>query len=431
MTDYLDIGVVRIQSYLTRAPSLKGRRGASTMVSEATRRLREHPPQGTVVNPDAGEIDGVVSLQLIDATVDRAAAADVLTALRRALPAAELTAALWCGDTYPNARAGTPRWSQDWLPAVPEWPLAKSCDWCRNWPASGTVVQVGGARAQYCSDCRQRHDRAGAATDERPGRQPGPEQELLARLPGARLPDDFAALAALAHGPQDDDTHVVTVYADGNSVGEFMKANGYAPALARTIDDATWAALTETMQTLRIDELLPVIPHLIGGDDVLVSLPAHLAWPAVRALLTRFGAAPAFRKWSSAPTLSAGVVVHHHSEPLSDVIDLAAALLHTAKRHHPGQPTIAWHSITHDGAIPGDRAPLRLDTLNRSWPALTGLAAQPPAARQQLARLLRDGHGGQLAAHIRRLGMDTVVGPFGPDSTELADALGMVRWWQR
>ena len=424
MTRYLDIGVVRIQGYLTRAPHLKSRRGASTMISDASRAARAACPDGTAVNAEAGAVDGVVSLTVDDGT-GQAAATQVLTRLRTALPAADLRAAVWEGTTYTAARDGATIWEQDWLPAVPEWPLAKTCDWCRTWPATPKDHHVDSATENYCTDCALRSANAGAAHSAK--RAPGPERDLLERLPGATVPDDFDALARL--GGQADNTHIVTIYADGNGIGDYMKKQNHRPDLAAEIHEATWTAVETMVAALTRSEPgpLPLVPHLIGGDDVLVSLPAHDMWPGLRSLLAGFG--DRF-PGQNGPTLSAGVVVHHRKQPLSDVVDLASDLLRAAKRTHPDQAAFAWHSVTHDGAVPTGRPALRVDTLNETWQALTSLHAQPASARQQLGRLLRDPDPAALKGHIKRLGLTPVVEPFTkPGGIPLDDALGMLRWW--
>ena len=58
---------------------------------------RERHPAGTRVNPEAGAVDGVVSL-VLDGADGKQAATAVLTHLRTALPASELTASLWRGE---------------------------------------------------------------------------------------------------------------------------------------------------------------------------------------------------------------------------------------------------------------------------------------------------------------------------------------------
>lgn len=429
MTAYLDVSVVRIQSYLTRAPNLQARRGASTMISNASRAARESCPDGTELNTEAGAVDGVVSMRLSPGTDWDVPATEVLISLRRALPGADLYAARWDGDTYTAARSREPAREQHWAPAVSEWPLAKTCDWCRTWPATPRDHPVDGREENYCADCSLRADAGGAARARRAHRVPGPERDLLAALPGFSVPDDFDELSEL--GVPADDTHVVTIYADGNAVGDYMKAQSYRPDLASEIHRATWTAVAETVRILAVDQsTLPVIPHLVGGDDVLVSLPAHLVWPGLRELLGRFE--NAFPTQGGRPTLSAGAVVHHRKHPLSDVVDIASTLLRTAKRSHPGQAALAWHSVTHDGATATDRAAITLADLVGSTAALRTLAELSASARQQLGRLCRDGRTGgsveELDAHVDRLGLHNVVAPFRGGGIALEDALGMLRW---
>jgi hypothetical protein len=432
VTRYLDIGVVRIQGYLTRAPNLKSRRGASTMISDASRDARATAPPGTAPNTQAGLVDGVVSFTLTDGQDGRAAAGVVLAQFRRALPAAELYAAVWEGDTYPGARNRPAKWEEHWPPAVPEWPLAKPCDWCRTWPATSADRVVDGGTENYCPDCLRRAEAAGAAHARTLTRNPGPERDLLERMPCCSVPDDFDELAAL--GAADDHTHVATIYADGNSIGAYMKAQRHRPELAAEIHEATWAAVTGAVGVLAgQDTLLPVIPHLVGGDDVLISVPAHTVWPGLRALLAGFE--EAFPDRSARPTLSAGVVVHHRQHPLSDVVDLASALLSDAKHTHVGRAAFGWHSITHDGAVPTDRPAVSLDVLTKNWAALAALYKLSAAARQQLSRFCRDdlrrGDRKAFQDHVKRIGAKPVVEPFeAVGGMGLEDALAMLRWWQ-
>ncbi|HMA33297.1 MAG TPA: type III-B CRISPR-associated protein Cas10/Cmr2, partial [Chloroflexia bacterium] len=61
-----------------------------------------------------------------------------------------------------------------------------------------------------------------------------------------------------------------------------------------------------------------------GGDDVLAFLPLHTVLDCARALAERF-------TQTVGATLSVGVVVSHHVEPLSDVLALARAAERAAK----------------------------------------------------------------------------------------------------
>jgi hypothetical protein len=424
MNRYLDVGVVGIQGYLTQEPSLTGRRGASTMINKATRTVRDGVPNGASVHAEAGEVDGVVSLVLDPGVAHDAVARSVLTRLRRELPAADLTSALWTGPSYPQARtARAPEWSTRWVAAVPEWPLAKPCDRCRNWPAlveTHRVEEEGRRREEhYCRDCTQRRKAAGRARD--PRRVPGPERALLARYPDADIPDDFEKLAGGA--AVQDRTHIATLWADGNAIGDCMAHQDDKARLAAAIHDATWTAVGKMLDD---PATVPVIPHLIGGDDVLVSVPAHRIWPALKRLLPAFGDA---LTGDPRPSLSAGVVIHHRSHPLADVVDIASQLLRAAKRAHPGQATLGWHSITHDGPLPTDRPPLPVADLIDRWKPLDDLAELSGSARHELATLHR-GDQALFDAHVRRLGITAQIAPFRQGPIGLDDALAMVPWWE-
>ena len=70
-----------------------------------------------------------------------------------------------------------------------------------------------------------------------------------------------------------------------------------------------------------------------GGDDVMAYLPLHRVLPCANELAEGFAAAMAqFKtKAGSSPTLSTGIVVAHHLEPLSDALDLARRAEKAAK----------------------------------------------------------------------------------------------------
>lgn len=441
MNGYLDVAVVQIQTYLTRAPSLRGRRGASTMVTEATATeatdgIANLLAGRATLNPETGKVDGVVSLLLTDRADASRLADDVLAHLRRKLPAASLVAKYYEGDTYTRSRRAV-MWEREWLAAVAEWPLAKPCDWCRSWPAGPDKVQNDyqdgrPSRAEkHCVDCARRGTNAGYATSGHA--VPGTERRLLELIPGRTVPDTFVELAEMALGQVRDDTHLATVYADGNAIGDYMKRHGYPSDAPQKIDTATWDAVCAAVAVIDkgLPARLPVIPHLVGGDDVLVSIPGHGAWAFTLALVTAFGAA---FTGAGAPTLSAGVVIHHRSEPLSDVVDLAGTLLKAAKRGHPGRAAIGWQSITHDGPTPARRAPHSAGVWQRHWAALAALSAESASQRQELATLSRHIREGlpadELDRHLRRMGLAEIVAPFRQlGGVDLEEALGIARWW--
>ena len=82
-----------------------------------------------------------------------------------------------------------------------------------------------------------------------------------------------------------------------------------------------------------------------GGDDVLAFVPLHKAIACARSLALAFREAlKAFKiaggDGETSPTLSAGMVIAHHQEPLSDVLALARAAERSAKAV-PGKDALA------------------------------------------------------------------------------------------
>ncbi|MFC7617296.1 hypothetical protein ACFQV2_31605 [Actinokineospora soli] len=445
---FLDVAVVGVQSWLTRTSNLQGRRGASTLIREATdpaRVMADIPGLGEIaaVNTDAGQVDGVVALRLLadgDADAERAEWA-VAEHLRARLPAASLRAVHLRGDSYAAARAADTVLAQrEWVPMVPEWPAGKPCDWCRTWTAS-QMVKTADEHIGLCRDCLARRVAAGSTVSTRAGRAPGTERDLLARLDtAARVPNDFTELAEL--GPPGEHTRGHPARRRQRHRPLRHRRPHPLPGfpVAATISEATWSALLAAIAAITPAHatVLPMVAHFVGGDDVLVSVPAHQVWRFLAALL------PAFAEHTTtdrrlrkvtAPTLSAGVVVHHRAEPLSTVADLAWRLLTAAKQDHRGQhAAIGWQSVTHDGTDRITRPSLPVADLAARWPDLARLAALPGSARARLGELcLAERRGAaphRLDAHAERLGIGETTAPFrGHGGIALDDALALTRWW--
>src|SRR5690606_41215579 len=99
-------------------------------------------------------------------------------------------------------------------------------------------------------------------------------------------------------GKENDNTHLAPVDADGNAVGKLnkelrdLRRNGIGTNfdLPQAISNSTWSALLAAIEEMSAgtDEMMPVIAHLVGGDDVLVSIPAHEACWFTRTLQSTF-----------------------------------------------------------------------------------------------------------------------------------------------
>lgn len=465
MTIFLDVAVVQIQSWLARTPHLRGRRGASRMIREATMaeavdRLLANCTSVARRNTAYGDIDGVIALEILrDDAVDEVER-HVMRHLRKRLPAAPLRSTRWEGQDSLDAHAADePLVTHDWPAPVPEWPASKPCDWCRSWPASREATVGAGddrKQVQLCEDCAKRHRYAGFTTSTTATLKPGVERDLLERWHKEHnskptLPDKFPDLALL--GKENDNTHLATVYADGNAVGKLnkelrdLRRNGIGTNfdLPQAISNATWSALLAAIEEMSAgtDEMMPVIAHLVGGDDVLVSIPAHEAWWFTRTLQITFQDALAAELADAGladlpvPTVSAAIVFHHKFSPLPAAVDLAGELLAHAKKQHRGQrASLAWQDITHDGPYPlhhqapGQRQAPALDALIDAWADLDSLAELGASARANLAVLARHTDPERVKAHAERLGLWDSVQRFLDGLIPLEDALGMVRWWR-
>lgn len=449
---YVDVSVQHIQSYLVRAQDLKGRRGASAMITRATTEetvMRTLTGLAVSPNDEAGAVDGVISVRLHepDAELTTNVTDRLVSHLRSALPAAFIVSTHRDGASYAEAVAdGTDEQITTHLPVCAEWPAAKRCDWCNIWPAG---AWLDGSREEVCRDCSLRSDAAGRTQQQ--GWKPLAETRLrrhLADRPGTgpprELPTDFEQLGNL--GPiTGEHNHLATVLADGNAIGKLIselrraKDTQALRGAPRTIDRATWDALTGAVVTIDSTDATAwrVVPHLVGGDDLLVSVPAHTAWEFARAYLGIFGTqVSTLARKDLVPSASAAVVFHQIKDPFSVVADLAQDLLKTAKQeHYGGRAAVCWQSITHDGSARlRDRRSITLDGLVDCWDALDRFARVGRSQRHVLARALRESR--DIDAQLERVlsGDDTMrslVEPFRGSGAPipLAQALGMAEWW--
>lgn len=450
---YADVAVVRIQSWLARTPRLRGRRGASALLSQATSAavISGLLPDGVELNPEAGDVDGVVSLRspvLPDAAPEgaeeaaRAAAAEVARHLRDRLPAAELELRSPShAPDYLTAYASRPP-VERWQPAVSEIAWALPCASCGMAPATERRdLRQEERDASVCRDCAHRLDAAGRSTSRRPDDQPRAEQIVRGLLPpelqGKDFPDDFGAIAAL-----DDSTHLATVHIDGNRVGALFdalvrdKGRSGKAELARGIDGATatalGAALTEISKAE--DGCLPIAVHVMGGDDLLVTVPAGRALAFcqrfLRSFQERIGGwlAGSGLNVKVAPSASAGLVWHHAKHPFALAVDQAEQALSDAKSAVLGcEASIAWADVTADGAdASAVRGPRTLRWLDDNSGALAGVRALPASQRTRLLRLPeRD-----LPEQLRRRGLDDARTLYEQGHEALLDALRLARWAQ-
>ncbi|MDT9692648.1 hypothetical protein Q5762_30825 [Streptomyces sp. P9(2023)] len=484
---YLDVGAVRIQQYLSRTPDLRARRAASAALVTITRIDAKDPliTGRAEVNEEAGQADGVLNLVLINdpaqpydaARAERhaeALAREVLRRLREELPGAEFRAGWAEASDYPSAyrmidakhRAGT---GLESLPAVPEFPLAVPCRVCHAASSTGKASTGDTELPDACADCTRRYSpraRKGGRTQE---------EKLLAAVQQKvdRTLEQVPDLTALtfprgAEAGNGGLTQIATVHIDGNAFGMFFEqlaAHGAASGprarklvdkgtISRALNEHTSTALTDAAcAVVREDDTrMVVVPHLVGGDDVLVSLPADRAWPFVLHYLARFnalveqtrGEVTGFIKKLPDLSASAGIAFSHPTHPFHLLVEAAEQRLRRAKQEVAGaEASVDFVDLTADGSHGGDFPALRLEHLVDLRTQLDALAALAGSRRAGWESALRSAEAaGNTAAALdvllrdaERLDCREVVQPFlsiaggvGP-AIELRQALRIARWW--
>lgn len=456
MTTYLDVGVVRIGEYVSRVPRLRSIRAASTAVSAATEQVRAAAGgdelAGCASHDEAGQADGVLHLVTRETAPDDVAKA-VLAQLRGSLPGADLEARWADGTTYTEARAhmfapGRATGRLRWLPATLENPVLRPCS-SLDGVDTGCAQRPGNPDADgLCDDCAARARWAESARESRAWR-------LLSESLGARPPRDLQALCRAWPEPPESN-HVATIAADGNGVGRL-----FSRMLSGSADDAQKAAelsaaLSSATETAFVDAVAllgatdgeaPLVPIVLGGDDLVVVTAAANAWRFVRELQRSFSHAMTDSLGDSAHgvSMSAGVLVHPVKHPIAQSVTMAEQLMRRAKAAHAGAVAASsWADLTRDEPSPaslGTRPTVTADLLDRQHDALVALGDVPGSARSTLARSVDDlAEAGvssataqrYLAYQADRVRAADVVRPFIGETADigLSDAMDLTRWYR-
>jgi hypothetical protein len=187
--------------------------------------------------------------------------------------------------------------------------------------------------------------------------------------------------------------YVAFLYLDGDGIGKKLKQISDAPAyrrLSQALEEATttavYTALARHLYPSQItgDELRrevgrgreagqPVTIHpfeiiTIGGDDVLLIVPANAAIPIATAIGQLFGQKMAEAGWPDM-TMSAGVVMADDHTPMQILVDLAKQLLQEAKSGGGGR--LDFHVLKS-----ADMLDRRLGGARQQYPYLVAHAGQ-------------------------------------------------------
>jgi len=304
------------------------------------------------------------------------------------------------------------------MPATCDVPFVRVCTECRADVAlvreERRFARTGHRRADWlCEDCRRREERG--PDDVRLATQ---VRQEVSRQVGRTLtaPAMFTDLSCAADprsngGPRRSGAlspQVATIAADVNGLGSLMARlhtegdHDHARRISEALTDASQQALTAgcvaAVEALPGTGMLPAVPHVLGGDDLLVTVVADAAWPLLRRVHEVFadpqgtlGRVTA-RAGHSAVQLSLGVVFSHAELPVSQQIEAADVLLKRAKSDHRGDvSSVLWLDATTEGLDPvPDRVAWPVDRLSRGAEAIGALRALPPTTRRTLVEDLAD-----------------------------------------
>jgi hypothetical protein len=337
----------RVQTWLFAVPRLRAMVGANALLGEVLRvrlpdlarqrsswQLASAPgtyptevaidPLASHDDPSKDARDGIVSRDgghfeaiFSDGAEDFARAAAAL--LRRELPGLRFRISVNYGEAIgaSNAHLST------------ELPVLAPCEWTGRGIAS-KVIHQGSEQATVSLDVARRHETARQAT----GSKPHDLASLLVAetsLKGMGRADDFGELAGQGY--------LALIHADGNGVGG-----------AAGTDDVTRAAFFHRNRVLlrravkaAIDAVCdeanpvgPLIPLMLGGDDLLVVSQADVALPFVVHLCQTLDEIQRDDPSPFRLTLGVGIVFARPTIPIHRLHDVAASLAASAKRRFRG-----------------------------------------------------------------------------------------------
>ncbi len=436
----------------------------------------------------------------------QAAVQELALAIRDRLPGLTITVRHITSDARyaelltPNARG---LWaSETWYPLTDEVPVVRLCDECR-FSVAVRQVKDHEVRLKLCDDCARRHGgkdrwrkstmargtkKRTQASDERavgaasaamqddeayPSRFTA-ESWLLRRLNQRRTKElmpseDFEELGQILR-PKDEGSelrgrthegnHIALIFADGNGMGGLFDALMARAAqeteadstkrvrdVSKRIKKATSEALLTATKSILFDSdtICPVVPHINGGDDVLVSVTADRAWEFLKAFLDELSGGFQGLGTQQPLSMSAGMVICKAEYPLANQSELAEELMRRAKSHVFGQGwSFAWLDVTHDGPEVGAHGVWTVDELSLRTRAIehlrgamaahgesalgAALAADAASRATKLAHLARRME--VVSEFLRLVGVGDPVAINAEQVARIHDIQSIGRWWR-
>ncbi len=167
---------------------------------------------------------------------------------------------------------------------------------------------------------------------------------------------------AEAVGKFDWSRYVGYILADGNGMGKLFDQCRSEEALAdlsQALDRALWAGLAEPINHLleRLDERkqkpnwMPIVPLIVGGDDLLALVPARYALDIARRIGEQFE-----RSLNAGATIALSVIICQNHYPYSLAYERGKHLLKASKRIGKafGLSTVTFEVIKGNALADGD-----------------------------------------------------------------------------
>ena len=228
-------------------------------------------------------------------------------------------------------------------------PLWTRCQRCGLYPVTERERLSGNQTLLLCAVCKTKRDRAKPRQEATTPAVSGPLARLqeAATKAGITWPTHLAEAEELGDlGQQSRPANYLGfIYADGNGIGRIIEHElEDEEALAKfsqILETAMLAAVIEATQPHwpQQGKLLPFIPVLIGGDDIILITTADTALPIAHKICLAFqekvNRQLAEAQFGSQPltvAMSAGVVIAKASHPIFALETLAGELLQSAKK---------------------------------------------------------------------------------------------------
>lgn len=281
------------------------------------------------------------------------------------------------------------------------------CQRCGEYPVTHQLSPPGGVESGLCAACalkRQAADNGDIGPAAHLRESGGTVWNTL------HVPDELGDVGR--HSTPAN--YIGFIYADGNGIGRLIEDQLVGEqdlrAFSQILEESILAAV-EAAAGPFVSQSLPLVPVLIGGDDVILITPAQVALPVATRLCIAFGQKIAerideaitekrlrFDGEKPQVTMSAGVALAKSSYPVFALHELAKELQDSAKRQsatlhryeHGHQPTVDFRVISSSSANSWNyvrQRELRLPQTGQ--PAQTRWATARPYPCQRIEGLYR------------------------------------------